>query len=213
MIRAGPSDLLPETICKATLDLKVHPPASKTPRQPDLLMQLECNSFFQLSQMCVTLFPFVSDLWLTDDSVSYYPALLADLKVNHPEAYQAAVDHDEFNFLAKMSIVPAAGWLPLSGGGPMLLSTWSHHISGSALVISVRPEHSEQIQRETAELVVANTLCHCSIHGLHIPNYNQVHLIMQRGNEAGERLDAVRKILLHSGVSWTRDKAAQCGGS
>ena len=210
LIRAGVVDLLPEIPYVAKTDLVANPPTTRSPRDSDLLMALEPNSFFCLSRQRSQVYPFVSDVWLTDDSLTFYPALLADLKQRHQAAYDAVIAVDEFKFLAKVSIVPAEGWLPMSGGGPMLLPMWSHHLSGSALVIAVRAEQSEQIKLETAKLAVAYSLMRRSLGGDIIPTYDQVALIMQPADEVGKRLDAVRKLLLHSGVSWTRDTAAQC---
>lgn len=174
-------------------------------RDPQLILAMEKLSWFTLGDHAEMAAPEIPDMHLSDEATSFYPRMMAHLRQHEPAAFKAQQEWDAYGFLAKLTVVPGGGVLPVSGGGLMLLPVWSQQLSGTSLIISVRSEEhklkklftrvSENYQRCLAKNAgaapPAGSICHVIHHlATSSPQYKQ----------EAEELHAVSQLLWRSGV-------------
>lgn len=188
------------------------PPQIRPNHSPDIIHQLEKNSFFQLARSAEQQTPLLTDLHLADEATSFYPHMMKHLKSHASAAFKAQSQFDFYGFQAQVTVVPGAGALPLPGGGLMLLPRWSHQMLGKSFVFSLRAERIQQLQLEM--VVVAENWQ--KLNAMHKGDSPVSFSLSQIANPflaqsapmeqqiEGENIFAVANILWRSGVSHRR---------
>jgi len=170
-------------------------------RDQRLLQMLEFNSFWQLNAAARQQSLLVVDLQLADSSDNFFPAIYKHLEKYEKHAAVHVKERDVYGLQARMTLVPSAGALPMSGGGLMLLPVWSQQLSGSSLIYSIRGEDTQTLRDKLMRIV--DNFAKATERQLHQPRTHfHIHQLQPQSVEH-MRARATAEVVWRAGVSHT----------
>ena len=115
-------------------------------RDLSVLSDLAANSWFDVRDLSKEVSSYhCPDLWLSDPEISFYPAVMQQLKRAEPAAWERQREYDVYGFCAKLTSMPGEMWLPFGRAAPLMCSVWKQQVCGTALHLTVQDAQTDEL--------------------------------------------------------------------